>query len=67
MKIHSKTGPASFTVVLTDGRVVKRHLDQLRKDSANHDTGPASMADYNDNALPQCLISVHLQMISLKN
>ena len=32
--IHSKTGPSSFTVDLTDGRRVRRHLDQLRKNTA---------------------------------
>ena len=32
--IVSKTGPVSFTVELKDGRVVKRHLDQLRRDTA---------------------------------
>ena len=32
--IHSKTGPSSFTVDLTDGRRVRRHLDQLRKNTS---------------------------------
>ena len=31
--IYSKTGPASFTVDLTDGRRVWRHLDQVRKNT----------------------------------
>ena len=32
--IHSKTGPSLFTVDLTDGRRVRRHLDQLRKNTS---------------------------------
>ena len=32
--IHSKTGPSSFTVDLTDWRRVQRHLDQLRKNTS---------------------------------
>ena len=32
--IHSKTGPSSFTVDLTDGRRVRRHIDQLRKNTS---------------------------------
>ena len=31
--IQSKTGPSSFIVDLTDGRQVRRHLDQLREDT----------------------------------
>ena len=50
---HSKTGPVSFTIELTDGRIVNRHLDQLREDSATSVNGPASTADCNDNSPPQ--------------
>ena len=32
--IHSKTGPSSFTVDLTDGRRVQRHLNQLKKNTS---------------------------------
>ena len=32
--IYSMTGPASFTVDLTDGRRVRRHLDQVRKSAS---------------------------------
>ena len=32
--IHCKTGPSSFTVDLTDGRRVRRHIDQLRKNTS---------------------------------
>ena len=52
-KIHRKTGPVSFNVELTDGRVVKRHLDQLRKDSSTNITGPTSTADNDDDMPPQ--------------
>ena len=31
--IYSKTGLASFTIDLTDGRRVRRHVDQSRKNS----------------------------------
>ena len=31
--IYSKTNPALFTVDLTNGRKVKRHLDQVRKNT----------------------------------
>ena len=34
--IYSKTGPALFTVDLTDGRKVKRHLDQVRKNTSTN-------------------------------
>ena len=29
--VQSETGPLSYTIKLNDGRVVKRHLDQIRK------------------------------------
>ena len=29
--VQSKTGPLSYTIKLNDGRVVKQHLDQIRK------------------------------------
>ena len=32
--LHFKTGPSSFIVDLTDGRRVRRHIDQLRKNTA---------------------------------
>ena len=34
--IYSKTGPASFTVHLTDGRRVRRHVDQVRKNTSTN-------------------------------
>ena len=34
--IYSKTGPASFIVDLTDGRRVRRHLDQVRKNTSTN-------------------------------
>ena len=39
--VQSKTGPLSYTIKLEDGRVVKRHLDQIRKtlQSERHERG----------------------------
>ena len=34
--IYSKIGPASFTVHLTDGRRVRRHVDQVRKNTSTN-------------------------------
>ena len=34
--IHKKVGPVSFIVKLSDGRIVNRHLDQLRENSVNN-------------------------------
>ena len=41
--VQSKTGPLSYTIKLGDGRVVKRHLDQIRKtlQSERHEGGEA--------------------------
>ena len=47
--IVSKTGSVPFTIKLNDGRVVNRHLDQLRKDTTiPNDT----IADQSNNDLP---------------
>ena len=39
--VQSKTGPLSYTIKLDDGRLVKRHLDQIRKtlQSERHERG----------------------------
>ena len=29
-KIKEKRGPLSYTVILSDGRIVKKHIDQIR-------------------------------------
>ena len=48
--IYSKTGPASFTVDLTDGRRVRRHLDQVRKNtSTNIIDEPPTTVETNDD------------------
>ena len=49
--VYRKTGPVSFTIELTDGRIVTRHLDQLREDYANND--PLSTANHDDDTPPQ--------------
>ena len=49
--VYRKTGPISFTIELTDGRIVTRHLDQLREDYANND--PLSTVDHHDDTPPQ--------------
>ena len=51
--IHSKTGPSSLTVDLNDGRRVRRHLDQLRKNTSTPiANGPPSMAETDDLVIP---------------
>ena len=47
--IHSKTGPASFTVDLEDGRRVRRHLDQVRKNTFANVDKSSTTAEMNDN------------------
>ena len=48
--IYSKTGPASFTVDLTDGRRVRRHLDQVRKNTSTSIIDePPTTVETNDN------------------
>ena len=48
--IYSKTGPASFTVDLTDGRRVRRHLDQVKKHtSSNLIDEPSTTVETNDD------------------
>ena len=49
--IYSKIGPSSCTVDLTDGRRVRRHLDQLRKNaSASIVDEPSTTTDSETNA-----------------
>ena len=45
----SKTGPASFTVDLEDGRRVRRHLDQVRKNTYTNVDEPSTTAETNDD------------------
>ena len=48
--IYLKTGPASFTVDLTDGKKVRRHLDQARKNtSTNVIDKPSTTVEMNDS------------------
>ena len=47
--IYSKTGPSSFTVDLTDGRRVRRHLDQLRKNTAVTVANESTITGTNDD------------------
>ena len=49
--IHKEVGPVSFIVKLSDGRMVNRHLDQLRENSVNN--GLSSTADHNDQVSSQ--------------
>ena len=49
--IYSKTGPSSFTVDLTDGRRVRRHLDQLRKSTAVTVANESTTTGTNDDDL----------------
>jgi len=52
--IRSKTGPSSFTVDFNDGRRVRRHLDQLKKNTSTPiDNGSPTMAETdNDLVIP---------------
>ena len=47
--ICSKTGPSSFTVDLTDGRRVRRHLDKLRKSAYTTVVGQSSTTTETDD------------------
>ena len=47
--IHSKTGPASFTVDLEDGRRVRRHLDQMRKNTSTNVDKLPNTTETNDD------------------
>ena len=48
--IYSQTGSSSFTVDLMDGRRVRRHLDQLRKNtSATVIDKPSTKTETNDD------------------
>ena len=47
--IYFKTGPASFTVDLRDGRKVRRHLDQVRKNTSTNIIDEPSTVETNDN------------------
>ena len=50
--IYSRTGPSSFTIDLMDGRRVRRHLDQLRKNtSATVIDEPDTTTETNDDLL----------------
>ena len=47
--VYSMTGPALFTIDLTDGRRVRRHLDQVRKNtSTNVVDGCPTTTEMND-------------------
>ena len=48
--VYRKTGRVSFTIEVTDGRIMTRHLDQLREDYANNDH--LSTADHDDDTPP---------------
>ena len=47
--IHSKTGPASFTVAFEDGRKVRRHLDQVGKNTSTNVDEPSTTTEVNDD------------------
>ena len=47
--IHSKIGPASFTVDLEDGRRVRRHLDQVRKNTSTNVDELSTTTETNDD------------------
>ena len=47
--ICSKTGPASFTVDLRDGRRVRRHSDQVRKNTSINVDEPSTTTETNDD------------------
>ena len=49
--VHHKTNPVSFTVRLTDGRIMTQHLNQLREDSVTND--PLSTTDCDEDTPPQ--------------
>ena len=44
--VQSKTGPLSYTIKLNDGRVVKRHLDQIRKPYSQKDMKEKNQKTY---------------------
>ena len=49
--IQNKTGPSSFIVDLTDGRRIRRHLDQMREDTTVV-SDSASVTGTNDDDFP---------------